>query len=192
MIDTKSAAFDTHPIDARYSQLNTEMRPIDVGSELHQMLDTYLQQTHATTHSQYTIKLEQAFEVRIEARRDACIGPEWWPLGRREGDVVRPQSPPSAAAMPPPCRRHAAAMPLPYGRPATLLMSDPAWSESCYRSIVRVRRRPSSPRSATGSFCGTARASPIGVASSRGVCASRHPRRLSPDICLEKGARAPS
>jgi len=71
VIDTKSAAFETHPIDARYNQLHTDMRPIDIGSELHQMLDTYLQQTHATTHSQYTIKLEQAFEVNREGEAAA-------------------------------------------------------------------------------------------------------------------------
>ena len=63
VIDTKAAAFEKHPIDAAYDKLNAKLTPIDKGGELHRMLDAYLQQTHATTHSTYTMSLEQAFEI---------------------------------------------------------------------------------------------------------------------------------
>ena len=35
VIDTKQAAFDMHPIDARYNQLHINLTPIDIGSDLH-------------------------------------------------------------------------------------------------------------------------------------------------------------
>jgi poly [ADP-ribose] polymerase len=66
VIDTKSLASVTHPIDARYAQLKTELTPIDKGSSLHKMLSAYLQNTHGKTHADYTMELDQAFEVQRE------------------------------------------------------------------------------------------------------------------------------
>jgi len=71
VIDTKAAVFDMHPIDARYAQLKTKLTPIDVGSSLHKMLDTYMQQTHAATHATYSLELEQAYEVEREGEAAA-------------------------------------------------------------------------------------------------------------------------
>ena len=71
VIDTKSAAFDTHPIDARYAGLNASLTPIDVGSALHVMLAQYLKQTHGSTHATYTLELEQAFEVERPGEAEA-------------------------------------------------------------------------------------------------------------------------
>ena len=71
VIDTGAPAFDLHPIDARYAQLKTDMRPIDVGTAEHVLLATYLTNTHAATHSQYKLELVQAFEVAREGEAAA-------------------------------------------------------------------------------------------------------------------------
>jgi hypothetical protein len=42
-----------------------------VGSSLHKMLDTYMQQTHAATHATYSLELEQAYEVEREGEAAA-------------------------------------------------------------------------------------------------------------------------
>jgi len=75
VIDTQLC--DVHPIDAKYNQLKARLVPIDKGSETHNFLDRYLQRTHAATHSQYRLELEQAFEVEREgeaARFDGSMG----------------------------------------------------------------------------------------------------------------------
>jgi predicted DNA-binding WGR domain protein len=81
VLDTKSAAFETHPIDARYNQLKAKLTPIDVASSLHKMLSQYLVDTHASTHSSYSLSLEQAFEVEREGEAATFNASE--PLGNR-------------------------------------------------------------------------------------------------------------
>ncbi len=72
VIDTgKGSGFDLHPIDLRYHQLGTELTPVDKGSALHGLLDAYMQNTHATTHSNYKLELLQAFEVAREGESAA-------------------------------------------------------------------------------------------------------------------------
>ena len=41
VIDTKQAAYDMHPIDARYQQLKAKLAPIDIGSDLHKSAPTH-------------------------------------------------------------------------------------------------------------------------------------------------------
>ena len=72
VIDTgKGSGFDVHPVDLRYKQLGAELTPVDRGGELHVLLESYLQKTHASTHSTYTLELQQAFEVAREGEAKA-------------------------------------------------------------------------------------------------------------------------
>jgi len=64
VIDTgKGTAFDMHPIDAKYGQLENALKPIDVDSPTHKMLAKYIANTHGETHTLYTLELLQAFEA---------------------------------------------------------------------------------------------------------------------------------
>mmetsp|Transcript_14581 Transcript_14581/g.48297 ORF Transcript_14581/g.48297 Transcript_14581/m.48297 type:complete len:407 (-) Transcript_14581:407-1627(-) len=63
VIDTKAPAFDKHPLDLKYDQIGAKLTPIDKGSATHQLLQQYMANTHAATHGQYSLELEQAFEV---------------------------------------------------------------------------------------------------------------------------------
>ena len=72
VIDTGAGSgFDVHPVDLRYKQLGAQLTPVERGGELHVLLDRYLQQTHASTHSTYTLELLQAFEVAREGEAEA-------------------------------------------------------------------------------------------------------------------------
>jgi len=61
---------DAHPIDAKYAQLRTRLSPVDKASDLHKMLQQYIANTHAETHSSYTLELTQAFEVQREGEAE--------------------------------------------------------------------------------------------------------------------------
>ena len=54
-----------HPIDAKYDELRTRLEPIEVGSELHVLLERYMVATHAPTHKTYTLELLQAFHSHV-------------------------------------------------------------------------------------------------------------------------------
>ena len=56
-----------HPVDIRYEQLGVTLSPIDVGSSLHNLLVEYMHNTHAETHSQYELHLEQVGHVQTSA-----------------------------------------------------------------------------------------------------------------------------
>ncbi|KAG8455589.1 hypothetical protein GDO86_001694 [Hymenochirus boettgeri] len=55
-----------HPIDRQYRQLNCSLKPLDTTSSYFQLLERYLQSTHAPTHNDYTMKLLQVFELQRE------------------------------------------------------------------------------------------------------------------------------
>lgn len=52
-----------NPIDQQYEQLKCQLRPVDPTEDVYQMIDKYLQSTHATTHQQYKMQIEDIFEV---------------------------------------------------------------------------------------------------------------------------------
>lgn len=54
----------TNPIDENYQKLNAEITPVDEATKEWIMVEKYLQNTHAKTHSQYTLKLVDLFDVK--------------------------------------------------------------------------------------------------------------------------------
>lgn len=51
------------PIDAHYEQLKTEIIPVDKSSEEHKLLVNYVKNTHAPTHTNYHLDVEEIFKV---------------------------------------------------------------------------------------------------------------------------------
>jgi len=62
---------DKDPIDAHYEKLNTDVSVLDKDSQEFQVLNNYVKNTHAATHSQYTLQIEDIFKVsrKGEAKR---------------------------------------------------------------------------------------------------------------------------
>jgi hypothetical protein len=61
-------------IDVHYKTLRTQLRGVEKGSELWQRLDTYLQRTHAPTHTAYSLELVDLLEMNREGD-DARFAP---------------------------------------------------------------------------------------------------------------------
>lgn len=61
----------TSPLDGHYKQLNTDLKPIAKDSEEFALLEKYVRNTHAETHSNFALEIEDIFNVeRVgESRR---------------------------------------------------------------------------------------------------------------------------
>ena len=57
------------PLDTKYKSLDTKISPIDRDSEEFKMIQKYMTNTHAATHSNYTLKLENVFAVRRKGEK---------------------------------------------------------------------------------------------------------------------------
>ncbi|XP_046454174.1 poly [ADP-ribose] polymerase 1-like, partial [Daphnia pulex] len=63
LLKAGDAVKDKDPIDAHYEKLNTEIEVLDKVSEEFSVIQTYAKNTHAATHTQYTLEVEEVFKV---------------------------------------------------------------------------------------------------------------------------------
>ncbi|XP_023941919.1 poly [ADP-ribose] polymerase [Bicyclus anynana] len=54
---------DVSPIEAHYRKLKAEISPLDKKSDEFAMIEEYVRNTHAATHSNYTLKVQEVFKV---------------------------------------------------------------------------------------------------------------------------------
>lgn len=52
-----------NPLDGHYDQLKTDIAPLEKGSEEFAMLQKYVQNTHAATHANFELEIEDIFKV---------------------------------------------------------------------------------------------------------------------------------
>lgn len=52
-----------NPLDAHYEQLRTEIVPLEKTTEEYSLLINYVQNTHAPTHTNYSLQVEEIFKV---------------------------------------------------------------------------------------------------------------------------------
>lgn len=71
LLNTKSDDETVHPIDGHYKQLNTDIAPLDKTSEEFRLLEQYVRNTHAETHRNFELEIEDIFKVNRngESRR---------------------------------------------------------------------------------------------------------------------------
>ncbi|EFN69632.1 Poly [ADP-ribose] polymerase [Camponotus floridanus] len=53
-----------NPLDSHYKQLKTDIEILNKSSEEFKMIDKYVQNTHAATHTQYKLEIEEVFVVK--------------------------------------------------------------------------------------------------------------------------------
>jgi poly [ADP-ribose] polymerase len=58
-----------NPVDQHYEQLKCQLQPMDKNSDTYKLIEKYLQSTHATTHQQYKMQIEEIFEVEKEGEK---------------------------------------------------------------------------------------------------------------------------
>lgn len=72
-IASRLVGFDTDnsvPIDEKYKMLHCEMNPLPHNSEDYRLVEKYLQTTHAPTHSDWSLELEEVFSLEREGEFD--------------------------------------------------------------------------------------------------------------------------
>ncbi|XP_043700475.1 poly [ADP-ribose] polymerase 2-like [Telopea speciosissima] len=58
------------PLYSNYQRLHCELTPLEVDSEEFSMIEKYMQNTHAKTHSNYTVDIVQLFRVSREGEEE--------------------------------------------------------------------------------------------------------------------------
>lgn len=53
-----------HTVDSYYRQLNTEIDVVDRNSEEFAIIEQYVKNTHAETHRNYTLVIEEVFTIK--------------------------------------------------------------------------------------------------------------------------------
>lgn len=59
-----------HPIDQQYERLKCRLSPINKDDEIYHLIEKYLHSTHASTHQQYQMEIEDIFEVNKEHEKE--------------------------------------------------------------------------------------------------------------------------
>jgi len=60
---------DKDPIDAHYAKLNTDVSELPRDSDEWKMLETYVKNTHAATHTQYTLEIQEIFKLERKGEK---------------------------------------------------------------------------------------------------------------------------
>uniref|UniRef100_A0A673B566 Poly [ADP-ribose] polymerase n=1 Tax=Sphaeramia orbicularis TaxID=375764 RepID=A0A673B566_9TELE len=58
-----SEASDEHPLDRQYKSMQCKLQPLDTNTKEYQVIEKYLQSTHASTHRDYTMTVLDIFSV---------------------------------------------------------------------------------------------------------------------------------
>ena len=86
----KDAAVD--PIDAHYKKLKTEVEVLERSSEEFAVIQEYVKNTHASTHTQYSLEIEHVFKV---ARKVSTWHDTWHNTWHTTVSITLSISPPS-------------------------------------------------------------------------------------------------
>uniref|UniRef100_A0A1A8LJI7 Poly [ADP-ribose] polymerase n=1 Tax=Nothobranchius pienaari TaxID=704102 RepID=A0A1A8LJI7_9TELE len=65
-----SADSDEHPLDRQYKSLQCRLQPLDSSSHEYKVIEKYLQSTHASTHSDYSMTVLDVFSVDRDRESD--------------------------------------------------------------------------------------------------------------------------
>lgn len=53
-----------HPVDAQYEKLKADIEVLDKNAEEYKLLETYVKNTHGSTHTNYSLEIDEVFKVR--------------------------------------------------------------------------------------------------------------------------------
>jgi len=77
LIKTEDATNNIKPLDNHYAQLKTQLFPLDKNSEEFSILSKFVTNTHASTHSSYSLQIIDVFKVTHHLRSyiiESCYG----------------------------------------------------------------------------------------------------------------------
>lgn len=59
LLKSSSGGSEDDPLDAHYKSLNTKIEPLDRKTEEFDLIEQYTQNTHAKTHSSYSLDVDE-------------------------------------------------------------------------------------------------------------------------------------
>jgi predicted DNA-binding WGR domain protein len=65
-----SNTYDCHPLDAVYNSINTDIKAVERNSKTWKIIENYVYKTHAPTHSNYTVELQEIFEIQRKGEKE--------------------------------------------------------------------------------------------------------------------------
>ncbi|VVC90164.1 unnamed protein product [Leptidea sinapis] len=60
------------PIESHYKKLKAEIAPIDKSTDEYEMIAEYVKNTHAATHSNYTLELQEKEKISATSHSKSC------------------------------------------------------------------------------------------------------------------------
>lgn len=75
---------EEHILDRHYNELKCQLSSIDPEDDQFSLVEKYMRQTHAKTHSQYHLELTDLFQIEREAEKE-----EFKDVGNRYMYVAR-------------------------------------------------------------------------------------------------------
>ncbi len=63
ILEEHSDASDSNMLDENYAKLNSNLRALSSDENEFKVVSEYLKNTHASTHSNYTLDIEEIFDV---------------------------------------------------------------------------------------------------------------------------------
>lgn len=64
---------DMDPFDVHYNALKNNIRPLDKASDTYQKILEYVRSTHGETHTEYSINVEEVFEIERQGETEQYI-----------------------------------------------------------------------------------------------------------------------
>ena len=68
--DTALANLDRNPLDSYFASLNCKVQPLDCNAARWNLIHNYLHNTHAPTHTEYTLEIQDIYEVERHGEAD--------------------------------------------------------------------------------------------------------------------------
>ncbi|KAI0225557.1 Poly [ADP-ribose] polymerase 2 [Lamellibrachia satsuma] len=66
----KSASTTENPLDSQYNSLNCPLQPMEPTDQMCKVIEEYLQNTHAATHNQYSMQIEEIYSINKDSEKD--------------------------------------------------------------------------------------------------------------------------
>jgi len=74
LLKNQKVEITENPIDTNYKSLHCSLSPLDHKSEEYEMIEMYVKNTHAKTHSWYQLEIEDVFIVDREGEKERFLG----------------------------------------------------------------------------------------------------------------------
>jgi len=77
LLKNQKVEIKENPIDTNYKSLHCDIAPLDHNSEEFEMIKTYVDNTHAKTHSWYELEIGEVYVINREGEKERFLGDKY-------------------------------------------------------------------------------------------------------------------